>query len=177
MTINSEIREQVRLRANFACEFCGVSEIDAGGELTIDHFRPRNNGGDDSLSNLIYCCIRCNQYKHDYWPIRSEDPLLWNPRHEPASRHFLELHNGTLHPLTATGAFTLQRLRLNRPSLVAHRRRKRQEAERIRLLTRYRDLVQVVEQLLNQQSALMEEQQRLLEEQQRLLQLLLSGES
>jgi uncharacterized protein (DUF3084 family) len=28
MSIPSEIRKQVRQRANFACEFCGVSETD-----------------------------------------------------------------------------------------------------------------------------------------------------
>jgi hypothetical protein len=39
MTITVDIREQVRQRANFACEFCGVSEINTGGQLTIDHFQ------------------------------------------------------------------------------------------------------------------------------------------
>jgi hypothetical protein len=93
---------------------------------------------------------------------------LWNPCREPASQHFLELDDGTFYPLTATGAFTLRRLRLNRLPLVAHRQRKR-------LLTRYRDLVKVLEQLLTQQSILMEEQQRLLKEQRQLLQLLLGS--
>jgi len=38
MTITADIREQVRQRANFACEFCGVTETDTGGHLTVDHF-------------------------------------------------------------------------------------------------------------------------------------------
>jgi hypothetical protein len=42
MMIKAVVREQVRQRANFACEFCGISEIDAGGELTIDHFQPNS---------------------------------------------------------------------------------------------------------------------------------------
>ena len=41
MTIRVEIREQVRQRANFACEFCGVSESDTGNLLTVDHFQPK----------------------------------------------------------------------------------------------------------------------------------------
>ena len=168
-------RERVRQRANVACEFCGMSETDTGGQLTIDHFRPRGKGGDDSLDNLLYCCIRCNQYKLDYWPEGPDDPPLWNPRREPDSQHFLALDDGTLYPLTPTGAFTLRRLRLNRPPLVAHRLRQHQEAEVTRLLTRYRDLVGVIEQLLTQQTILMEEQQELLEEQRRLMQLLLVG--
>jgi 5-methylcytosine-specific restriction endonuclease McrA len=71
MSISSEIREQVRRRANFACEFCGASETDVGGQLTIDHFQPKSKGGNDSLENLLYSCIRCNQYKQDYWPTRT----------------------------------------------------------------------------------------------------------
>ena len=174
MTIAPEIREQVRQRANFACEFWGVTETDQGDKLTLDHFQPTAKGGDDSPENLLYCCARCNQYKLDYWPMHQGDPSLWNPRREPAAQHFLELDDGTLYPLTARGAFTLKRLRLNRPPLVAHRLRRRQQAEEIRLLTRYRGSVQLLEQLNTQLAMLMEEQQQLLEEQRRLLRLLLS---
>lgn len=174
MTITDDIREQVRRRANFACEFCGVTETDTGGELTVDHYQPRAKGGDDSLENLLYCCPRCNQYKADYWPTKPDDPLLWNPRREPSSQHFLELDDGTLHHLTAVGAFTLKCLRLNRPPLVAYRLRKRQQAEETRLLTRYQETVRLLEQLNTQLSALMEEQRQLLEEQRELLRLLLS---
>lgn len=56
MTITDQMREQVRQRANFACEYCGVTETDTGGQLTIDHFHPRSKGGDDDLDNLLYCC-------------------------------------------------------------------------------------------------------------------------
>lgn len=76
MTIPDDVRQQVRHRAGFACEFCGVTETDTGSELTIDHYQPRARGGDDSLENLIYCCSRCNQYKADYWPSGGEDPWL-----------------------------------------------------------------------------------------------------
>jgi hypothetical protein len=173
MTLKPEIREQVRQRANFACEFCGVSETDVGSELTVDHFQPTTKGGYDQLDNLLYCCPRCNQYKLDYWPAQSTDPHLWHPRFELASRHFLELEDGTLHPLTATGIFTLRRLRLNRPPLVAHRLSKSQQADELRLLTRYRDLMRLIEELLVQQTKLMEEQRALLKEQRELLQLLI----
>lgn len=175
MTVTSRAREQVRQRANFACEFCGISETDAGGELVIDHFQPIAKAGSDSLDNLLYCCPRCNLYKVDYWPATSNEPPLWNPRREPASHHFFELDDGTLHALTPIGSFTLQRLRLNRRPLVAHRLRKREEASTIRLLTRYRDLVRVLEPMLLQQARLTEEQRQLLEEQRMLLQLLLQN--
>ncbi len=173
MTIPVELRFQVRQRANFACEFCGVTETDAGGELTVDHFQPQARGGADHLDNLLYCCVRCNQYKADYWPAAQNDPVLWNPRQEPVSTHFLTLANGTLFPITATGTFTLKRLRLNRPPLVAYRLRKYHQAEEQRLLTRYRAAITLLEQLYQQQAALLEEQRALLEEQRTILNLLL----
>jgi hypothetical protein len=173
MNVSETVRSQVRQRANFACEFCGVGETDAGGELTIDHFRPQSKGGVDDVENLLYCCQRCNLYKADYWPTHSDEPVLWNPRQESFDTHLLTLADGTLYPITPTGAFTLKRLRLNRPPLVAHRLRKHHQGEEQRLLARYRDLVVALEQLQTQQAVLLEEQRVLLEEQRALLQLLL----
>ena len=86
----------------------------------------------------------------------------------------LALADGTLHPITATGALTMKRLRLNRPPLVAYRRAKQSQAEELRLLTRYRDLVSLLESLEQQQAALLEEHHALLEEHRALLRLLLS---
>jgi hypothetical protein len=177
MTIPAGSWEQVRQRANFACEYCGVTESDTGGLLTVDHFRPRVHGGPDTPDNLLYCCHRCNLYKADYWPTLPSDPILWNPRHEPIEAHLLTLADGTLYPITATAAFTIKRLRLNRPPLVAYRLRQQSRAEELRLLARYRDLVIVLEQLQRQHAALLEEQRALLQEQRALLMLLLKGES
>lgn len=173
MTITADIRQQVRQRANFACEFCGITEVDTAGELTIDHFQPRTKGGNDALENLIYSCLRCNQYKSDYWPTTENDSVLWNPRQDEAKQHFLELENGTLHPLTAIGRFTIKRLRLNRKPLISYRLRQTQRAEELRLLTRYGELVELMERLNKQLSSLMEEQQVLLQEQRDLLRLIL----
>ena len=48
MISNTAIRNEVRHRAEFKCEFCGISEADSGGELTIDHFHPKSKGGDET---------------------------------------------------------------------------------------------------------------------------------
>lgn len=173
MSISDEVRIQIRRRAGYACEFCGVTETDTGGELTVDHFQPQSQGGDDTFDNLIYACHRCNQYKLDYWPANPDAPHLWNPRTEPASAHLVEMVDGTLQPLTVTGVFTLARLRLNRSSLVAHRQRKYAHAEEIRMLTKYGDLIELHQQLNRQLSALMNEQTQLLAVQRELLKLLL----
>lgn len=173
MTVPANIRERVRQYARRACEFCGVTETDSGGQLTIDHYQPKAKGGSDDFENLLYCCARCNQYKMDYWPESSDELPLWNPRKDAFSEHFLELDNGRLHPLTPIGALTLVRLRLNRSPLVAYRQRKHQQELDIHLLTRYRELVELLEHLQKQTATLLLEQQELLAEQQRLLQLLL----
>jgi hypothetical protein len=52
MSLAASIREQVRQRAQCACEFCGITEIDTGGMLTIDHFQPRTKAGSDSNSKF-----------------------------------------------------------------------------------------------------------------------------
>lgn len=65
MSISGELRERVRQRAGCACEFCGVSEVDVGGLLTLDHFQPQSKGGPDTLENLLYACASCNQFKVD----------------------------------------------------------------------------------------------------------------
>jgi 5-methylcytosine-specific restriction endonuclease McrA len=57
MSLTASIREQVRQRAQCACEFCGITEVDTGGMLTIDHFQPCSKAGSDALDNLIYACI------------------------------------------------------------------------------------------------------------------------
>ncbi|MGG6264009.1 HNH endonuclease [Leptolyngbya sp. AN03gr2] len=171
--ISAELREQVRQRANCACEFCGVSETDIGAKLTIDHFQPQSREGADTLNNLVYACVSCNQYKQDYWATDESSPRLWNPREETFSAHFIELEDGQLFTLTETGEFTCKRLRLNRPPLVAHRSMRHRKIEETRLLERYRNLVILLTQSNDQLADLVAEQQELLREQRNLLQALL----
>jgi hypothetical protein len=154
-----------------------VTETDAGGQLTVDHYQPQSLAGSDDLSNLLYCCYRCNLYKADYWPVQPGDPALWNPRQDGMAAHLLTLANGLLYPITAVGAITLQRLRLNRQPLVDFRRRKQSQTEELRLLGRYRDLVGLLEQLQQQRAALLQEHRDLLKEQRALLQLLLQQDN
>lgn len=85
MKISRSFRQKIRERAGFSCEYCGVSETDSGGELTIDHFQPTSKGGSDEEDNLVYCCFRCNLYKGYYW---SENPNLFNPRKDKRDDHF-----------------------------------------------------------------------------------------
>ena len=174
MTVSREDAEVVRARAGMACEYCGVTETDCGGRLTIDHHHPQSLGGADNPANLVYCCWQCNLHKAAYWPAGPKDPVLWNPRNDPRDRHLLLLADGRLHPRTPTGEFTLARLRLNRPALVAHRLRRLSQATEQSLLERYRDLLTLLEQMQKQHAALLEDHRALLQEQRDLIRLLTS---
>jgi HNH endonuclease len=173
MNIATPIRDRVRQRAQYACEFCDITEVDAGGMLTIDHFQPRSKGGLDVLENLIYACVGCNQYKQDYWPRTEIAPTLWNPRQEPASQHFVEQEDGELTALTPIGVFTIKRLRLNRSQLIAARQRRKQQLQVERLLQRYQELTTLQAQINVQLTDLSMEQQVLLKEQRKWLRMLL----
>jgi hypothetical protein len=173
MTLATELVDQVRRRANFACEYCGVTETESAGALTVDHYHPKVHGGSDDLANLLYCCYRCNLHKAGYWPKQPTDPALWNPRRDPATTHFVTVADGVLQSLTPTGAFTLARLHLNRPPLVAHRLRRRRNAEYQRLLQRYREQLVAEDRLYEQLISALEERRGFLAEQRVLLDLLL----
>jgi len=129
--------------------------------------------GSDDPSNLVSCCQRCNLHKLDYWPMTGNDPVLWNPRLHPRDTHMLLLADGTMYPLTQTGAFTIRRVRLNRPPLIAYRLQQHARAETARLLEQFHDVVALLEHTQQQHAALLDEQRALLEAQRTLLTLLL----
>ena len=120
-------QEIVRLRYGQVCGYCGISETDAGGLLTVDHYQPVSAGGDDSDANLVYACIRCNQYKADYWPTaqaREAGRVVLHPQTDDMRQHLREnTRTGALEPLTDTGRFHIELLDLNRPQLMMHRQR------------------------------------------------------
>ena len=76
MAISSENRTVVREQYNFRCGYCGVSEIDVGSELEIDHFQPTSQRGSDELDNLVYACPACNRNKASYWPSPDTPPHM-----------------------------------------------------------------------------------------------------
>lgn len=176
MTISESLRRAVRQRAQYRCEYCNVSEVQCGGELTIDHFQPPRRGGSyDDPENLLSCCPRCNQYKSDYWPTTPTDVPLWNPRTMQRDQHMIELANGTLYPVTAIGDYTIRRLRLNRAPLIANRLQRHRDEAQARLLSELRQLITLQEQLQQQHAQLIQEQRQLLEQQRALLALLLNS--
>ena len=173
MTVPPDVWEQVRSRANLACEYCGVTERDTGGLLTVDHYRPTIQEGTDALDNLLYCCYRCNLYKGDYWPTGAGSTQLWNPREEPRDLHLTTREDGSCLALTPAGAFTIALLHLNRPQLLAWRLRKMRQEAGMRQLKRLQGLLQAWFELEGQRAEGLEDQRRILGEELKLLEELL----
>ena len=59
-------RRAIKEQFDCTCVYCGKS-YDLS-ELTIDHVRPRSNGGETISSNCVPACRSCNQSKgSDNW--------------------------------------------------------------------------------------------------------------
>lgn len=123
-----EKHQAIRSRYSYRCGYCGVSETDAGGELTVDHYRPISCGGGEDDENLVYCCSRCNLYKGDFWPSEegaSHQKRVLHPKQDDFTGHLrFDERTGEVNALTETAAFHIGLLQLNRPALVAHRLQK-----------------------------------------------------
>jgi hypothetical protein len=105
----------------FCCLYCLWRErwqADGHGGFGGEHVQPQ--GAEPSLrldyENLVYSCNMCNS-------TRREVPLPFNPASEPPGRHLRIAADGTAQGITHEGAELIELCRLNRPLLVAARRR------------------------------------------------------
>ena len=127
--------QSVRVRYGACCGYCGLSETDAGGELTVDHFEPVWAGGDDSDDNLVYACFRCNLNKGSLLPGEAGGAgtrRLLHPLRDQLADHIQEnAETGLLEGRTVSGAFHIAALRLNRDALIANRLRRWRDARMV----------------------------------------------
>lgn len=79
-------RQNIFKRDNFECQYCGTKR-----DLTIDHVIPRAKGGQDTWTNLVTACKRCNARKGDYTPEEAAMPLKQKP-YKPSYSIFLKDH-------------------------------------------------------------------------------------
>jgi hypothetical protein len=95
--------------------------------MEVDHIIPISAGGESHLDNFSFVCRGCNSFKHDFQtgidPDTNRSVVLFNPRIERWEDHFEWSEDGTLIiGLSPTGRATIDRLRMNRPGIVASRR-------------------------------------------------------
>ena len=70
-------RNNILWRDKNQCQYCGV--IESPRDMTIDHVVPRSRGGENTWSNLITCCKKCNQKKGNRTPEEANMSLLNKP--------------------------------------------------------------------------------------------------
>jgi hypothetical protein len=148
--IGAQTKRVVRAIYAFRCGYCGVSEAQTGAELTYDHFRPQSRGGSDEVSNLVYACHACNEFKGDYWSEGEETRLL-HPLIDDLKEHIVEEMTGSLRSLTGLGQVLIDRLQLNRPVLVEHRlerqRLSRIESQLVDMTVTLREILAAIQAL------------------------------
>ncbi len=100
MAINDAVRQQIRERAGFVCEYCHSPERLSANRFTVEHLMPRSLGGSDDLINLALACRRCNERRSNFLvgidPETKERESLFNPRIQAWNDHFVWLDQGAV---------------------------------------------------------------------------------
>jgi 5-methylcytosine-specific restriction endonuclease McrA len=78
-------RRNIYARDQNRCQYCGKHFSTK--ELTLDHVVPRVQGGENSWTNLVCACVRCNARKGGRTPSQARMKLIRDPvkpRRNPA---------------------------------------------------------------------------------------------
>lgn len=120
--MDESLAEEVRRRANYACEYCRILQTFYPTiPFPIDHIIARQHGGPTVLNNLALSCLHCNSHKGPN--IAGIDPKskrltkLFNPRRHKWVRHF-RWDGPYLAGRTAVGRTTITVLAMNHPEAV-----------------------------------------------------------
>jgi HNH endonuclease len=127
MTISDEVRNLVRERAYYRCEYCQMSSDCIYAKMHVDHIKPQTRGGSDEPYNLCYACPNCNLAKgmstHATDPTTGEMIALFDPRTQNWSEHFTWADDlAMIAGLTANGRVTVVALKMNEPESLSFRR-------------------------------------------------------
>ncbi len=110
-------RRFVRQRADYRCEYCGLSQEAAPlAAFHIEHVIPRQHGGSDCAENLALACYHCNQHKGPN--LAGLDPdtgaltPLFDPRTQSWQDHF-EVQGTQIIGRSPVGRTTVRVLAMN----------------------------------------------------------------
>ena len=70
-------RRNIFARDHNRCQYCGKSSPTS--ELSLDHVKPRSQGGLSTWDNLVCCCVTCNSRKGGRTPEQAHMPLIRTP--------------------------------------------------------------------------------------------------
>lgn len=116
----------VEERARVQCEYCRCLSYVHSDPFAVDHIIPEARQGATNESNLALSCLGCNNFKGAFQtgldPVTEREAPLFHPRQHRWMEHFAWSEDTTrIIGLTATGRATVERLHLNRPSLINFR--------------------------------------------------------
>lgn len=70
-------RENVYARDKGKCQYCTIPVT--RDEFTLDHVKPRAQGGITSWENVVVCCVDCNRHKANRTPDQASMKLKTEP--------------------------------------------------------------------------------------------------
>jgi len=113
------VRQRVRTRAGFRCEYCGLREEDLPWiTFHVEHIIAKKHGGGDDDSNLALACDQCNLHKGPNLagidPVTREVTNLFHPRFDTWNDHFA-FHDGMMLGTTPKGRATVEVCDMNSP--------------------------------------------------------------
>ena len=123
--MDAALRDAVRQRARFCCEYCQLPETYAPvAPFQIEHIIAQQHGGPTTLPNLALACHHDNLHKGPNLtgidPKTKKLTKLFNPRRHLWSKHF-RWDGAVLVGRTAVGRTTVDVLAMNDPARVALR--------------------------------------------------------
>tara|TARA_R110000782_G_scaffold13976_20_gene41030 strand:+ start:7883 stop:8626 length:744 start_codon:yes stop_codon:yes gene_type:complete len=71
-------RRNLFARDRNRCQYCG--NLFPTSELSIDHVKPRTQGGPDTWENLVCACVKCNSRKGGRTPDQARMKLIAQPK-------------------------------------------------------------------------------------------------
>lgn len=118
MPISDEVKQAIRERAEYLCEYCHSSERLSASRFTVDHVIPKSLGGSDEIDNLALACRRCNEKRYNFVagidPETQEIVPIFNPRRQKWEEHFVWVDQGVaIEGISPIGRATCLRLDLN----------------------------------------------------------------
>ena len=128
--MDAQLRQTVRARAAYQCEYCRVPQELSELRFHIEHIVPRQHGGGDEVDNLALACPDCNLRKGPN--LTGIDPetgalvRLFHPRRDVWSEHFY-YEGSAIVGATAVGRTTASLLQMSDPE----RRRVRELITRV----------------------------------------------
>lgn len=70
-------RRNIFARDGNRCQYCGKRFVTS--ELSLDHVKPRSQGGEASWENIVCCCVKCNVRKGGRTPDEAHMHLIRPP--------------------------------------------------------------------------------------------------